>query len=333
MDKPIPLTAAKKQDSDPLDWIGAFTVDKQEVATYEEPDWCYPNLIIEQHIVAWVADPGAGKTTVATHVCGELTAQGYKVLYVLADIGRSDIKHYHAQAEKHGWELLLPDVKVGLSMADVVDNLARMNAVAADYTGVVFIFDTLKKCVDVINKRSVKEFLHLLRQLTAKGMTIVLLGHTNKYKGEDGEPIFEGTHDVKTDVDDLLYLIPREEPNGFKLVQTKPSDKVRGSFKPITFRIHPDRSVTRHEVPGDLIELNREDRQFAEDRDVIDAVKDALEAGKIKQLEIIEACKPIGEKKIRRILKRYSSGHHKQWTEERAFEKNTLQYFPLREKP
>ena len=48
-------------------------------------------------------------------------------------------------------------------------------------SGYVFIFDTLKKFVDVINKKNAKDFLKLMRKLSTKGATVCLLGHTNKY--------------------------------------------------------------------------------------------------------------------------------------------------------
>ena len=53
------------------------------------------------------------------------------------------------------------------------------------FSGQVFIFDTLKKMTDVINKRAAKDLLATLRGLSTKGMTIILLAHTNKYKGAD----------------------------------------------------------------------------------------------------------------------------------------------------
>src|SRR4030095_11530846 len=72
-------------------------------------------------------------------------AKDYRVVYVNADVSASDAKHYHAIAEKTGIELLLPDMKAGLSMQHVVKHLEAMNATGGNYERVVMIFDTLKK--------------------------------------------------------------------------------------------------------------------------------------------------------------------------------------------
>ena len=49
-------------------------------------------------------------------------------------------------------------------------------------TGHVWFFDTLKKMANVIHKDSLKHVLGLMRKLSGRGMTCVLLAHTNKYK-------------------------------------------------------------------------------------------------------------------------------------------------------
>jgi hypothetical protein len=315
--------------SDPLSWIQEFTVTQEEVEEYGDPNWIYPNLIIESHILALIADPAAGKTTVCTHIAGELAARGYRVIFALADVGKTDIKHVHAQSVAHGWTLLLPDVKAGQSMEKVVENLKATNEAGGDLTGVILFCDTFKKMVDVISKRHVKALLAMLRQLTAKGMTIVLLAHTNKYKNAEGEPIFEGTHDVMTDVDDLVYLIPKKNLDGTLTTSTKPSHKVRGVFEPITFQIDRERRVSLADGYVDtLAELQRE-RQREDDQDVIDWVTQALQGASqpLIQSEVIAQVQkehPVGEKRLRAILKRYSG---REWEATRRFDdRNKLEY-------
>jgi hypothetical protein len=315
--------------SDPLSWIQELTVTQEEVEEYGDPKWIYPNSIIESHILALVADPAAGKTTICAHIAGELAARGYRVIYALADVGKTDIKHVHRQSVAHGWTLLLPDVKAGRSMENVVEHLKATNEAGGDLSGVILFCDTFKKMVDVISKRHVKALLAMLRQLTAKGMTIVLLAHTNKYKNAEGEPIFEGTHDVMTDVDDLIYLIPRKNPDGVLTTSTKPSHKVRGAFELITFQIDRERRVSAAEQYVDtLAELQRE-KQREEDQDVIDWITQTLQGtpAPLIQSEVIAKVQtnhPVGEKRLRKILKRYSG---REWEATRRFDDcNKLEY-------
>lgn len=320
-----------ESDSDPLNWTGEFTVTAEEVAEFGSPEWLIKNLIIRHHIVVLAADPGAGKTTICTNIAGELVKAGCRVVYVLADIGQSGVKHYHDMAEANGWDLLLPDIKVGQSMDSVVDRLVEMNATGDNFDGVVMLFDTLKKMVDVINKRSAKAIFQLFRSLTAKGLTIVLLAHTNKYTGEDGEPIFEGTHDIKTDSDDLIYLIPMKRDDGVIVASTKPSNKVRGAFEPITFEIGKDRSVVQLDNYIDTAAEVKAKHQLEADAVEIDAILDAIKAGNHKQSEIISYCKEqkISSRKVRRILPQYSQHCQiKMWYCTKGMNNAWLYYLP-----
>jgi hypothetical protein len=318
----------KKAEQDPLSWIEEFKVSKEEVEQFEDPCWVYENLIIQSHVLALVADPAGGKTSICTFVAGEIAKRGYEVAYVLADIGKADVHHYHALAEEHGWHLLLPGMHAGINMDTVVERLETMNRSNASLDGKVFFFDTLKKMTDVIHKASIKRLMTLMRELTQKGATVVLLGHTNKYKDVDGNPVFEGTHDVKTDADDLLFLIPMKRPDGTLVVSTKPSDKVRGDYSPITFEIDKTRVVTPLGGFVDTAAQVRADRLYQDDQDEIEEIRQTIRDGSLKQSEIIAACreKRIGKRTVLRILREYSSGCYKQWNVERGFEKNTRIY-------
>ena len=114
--------------------------------------------------------------------------------------------------------------------------LKELSKMEADLHDVVIFLDTLKKCVDVINKSQAKDFYKVLRRLSARGTTIVVASHTNKRKEDDGKYMFEGTGDLKADFDELIYI---EHKKGILIntVTTYP-DKVRGLFKPITFTIN-----------------------------------------------------------------------------------------------
>ena len=162
-------------------WMKAFTLTEAEVEKLVDPEWIYEDLIIKSHLIAFPAAPGAGKTTIMMHVAAEIARAGkYKVCYVNADVGNGDVKEMQHMANEAGFTLLLPDMKAGLSMDDVVSQLLLMNTVDEDYGEYLFFFDTLKKMTDVIVKSKSKELYMTLRGLTAKGMTICLNAHTNK---------------------------------------------------------------------------------------------------------------------------------------------------------
>lgn len=311
------------ESADPFKWIGAFVLTAEEEKMLTDAKWIYPNLIIQGHVIAIPARPNGGKTTLLTHIAGEI-ANDYRVIYVNADVSGSDAKPMNDHAKAHGYTLLLPDMKAGLSMDDVVSQLERMNEASADYSDTVFIFDTLKKMADMINKSSLKKVLATLRGLSAKGMTIVLLAHTNKYDGPDGRPVFEGTADLRADVDELIYLIPLKNPDGSMTISTDP-DKVRGSFQPITFTVTPERQVIPCNEYVNVAELNRAANALENDATIIEAITEALASKKAKQAEIIAFCHErygFSRRQVEPVLIRYSKPQNRKWKREKGIEKN-----------
>ena len=108
------------------------------------PAWAYENLIIAGHLIVIVAEPNGGKTTIMLNsVAPELVKAGFRVFYVNADVSGSDAKEMVEVAQEAGFTLMLPDMTGG-SMQQIVDKLAEMAEARDDYSGTVFVFDTLK---------------------------------------------------------------------------------------------------------------------------------------------------------------------------------------------
>ena len=313
-------------NTDALAWTQAFILSDEEKHMLTDPEWIYPDLIVRGHIVAIVAEPNGGKTTILQYVAGEI-AKDCRVVYVNADVAATDAKRMLEHADDHGYQLLLPDMKPGLSMDDVVQQLVRMNdAPDANYKGVVMFFDTLKKMCDVINKTRAKQLYKVLRGLSSKGLTIALAAHTNKYNDANGKPIVEGTADLRSDIDELIYLIPKKNADGTLTVSTDP-DKVRADVKPITFEIDPDRNVRRLDAYVDTAAVKCAETQREKDETVIEAICETIRAGKAKQTEIVQECNRIaGRPTIERVLRTYSKAPVQIWRVEKGFKANVRIY-------
>lgn len=327
--------APEIDEDDPFAWAQRFVLTKQEVAEIEDPTWAYKDLIVTGHVVALVGPPGAGKTGIMLwHVAPELVARGFDVFYVNADTSAGDAKVMVEIAARTGVTLLTPDIKGG-SMSDVVTMMAKLAHVeGADYSGKVFIFDTLKKMTEVINKRLASELYAHLRALSGRGMTIVVLGHTNKHLGEDGRYVFEGTGDLRSDSDDLIFLIPKKNPDGSLTISTDPlapTAKRRGNHQPLTFEIAPDRSVQAVDYVDVAASVYAE-QQMEKDRDVIEKIRALLASGAVTQSQIVDGCKGVvGQARTRRVLKTYGREKHplRQWRREKAFQHNEWRHSPL----
>ncbi|SFR57487.1 hypothetical protein SAMN05216203_1506 [Marinobacter daqiaonensis] len=292
---------------DPLGWIGGFEVSDDEMDEIQNSEFIADGLIVRGHLVAVVAEANGGKTTIFFHLAGEMVQKGYTVVYVNADVSGGDAKPYHAMAKEKGIRLLLPDMKVGKSMDDVVKMLEKMRLAEGDYSDYVFIFDTWKKMCDVLSKRDAKNVFMTLRALTARGMTIILLAHTNKYKGDDGLPVYEGTVDLRNDCDELIYLLPEKRSDGSMVVSTLPN-KTRAAIDKITWEIDQHRNVRLHESYEDVLTRRKEREQIATDQDVIERIEERLQQGEAKQSELLSYCKEHGlsHRRVRRCIQRYS---------------------------
>ncbi len=319
---------------DRLGWVDVFAISQEEAEAMADPEFLYPDLTISGHVGVYPAEPGAGKTTIFRHVAGKMAADGLRVFYVNADTSGGDAKEMVRHAEQHKYTMLLPDL-AGRPMDEILANLHRMNDQKADYSDIVFIIDTLKKMVDVISKSRSKELYRLFRGLSGKGMTIILLAHTNKYKDTDGKPIYEGTGDLRSDVDELIYLIPQKHEDGTMTVSTQP-DKVRGAFKPITFHISPQREVTLQDEFVDVIAVRQAEMQQDHDQPVIEAITESIRSGKFKQVEIRTYCKEhhgLGWRSVEAVLSRYRHQPVKLWNREKAFQNNSWVYHLIESTP
>ena len=166
-----------------------------------------------------------------------MAKQGYDVFYINADLSMSDAAIPKSLANVHGWRLILPDARDGDSVDVVMQILRDMTHSDDVLSSVIIILDTLKKFTDLQNKQAAKEIFMLLRALNARGATVIGLGHTTKYRDEKGNLIFDGVGDLKTDVDEMIYLESYRVPSSNKTILTTYVDKKRGTVDQASFQI------------------------------------------------------------------------------------------------
>lgn len=321
----VRATNADAQARDPLAFLGRFQMTRDEAEAISDPTWIEPGLIPEGHVIAVAAKPNGGKTTILFHLACQWARNPQRtVVFVHADTNPSDAKRMLEIAERSGVKYCTPDLKLGLSMRDVVAELTQLAQTDADLTGHVWLFDTLKKMTNVIQKEGLRTLLATMRKLSMKGMTCVLLAHTNKYKNPDGEYQYEGTGDLEADVDELIYFEPQENLDGSLTVSTRCA-KRRADIQPMTWDIAKDRTVTTRSEYVDVAAAERKAAQREKDAPVIETITGLLEAGPKKQTDVIDHCRKHSqtEKRVRGVLMRYSG---ELWTAEKLFTKNAWLY-------
>ena len=304
-----------------------FRVTDEQVREIEaiRPIWL--KLVFHQQYHVWVAPPNGGKTTIANRAAADMTAAGFTVWYINLDAGAAQLKEYQALANEGGFNLIAP-LASGSSEDQIIDLIDAMLE-DDDLTHDVLILDTLKKFTDVVSKASSKGFYKKLRALTRRGCTVIALAHTNKHNDANGELVFEGTGDLRADTDNLMFMYPLKNAlTGTLTVSTKFS-KERAKVENVTFTITSDRLVS---VAGNYLDTQVEAqraKQEAEDRPVIDWIKDRLAIAPANQSVLIEELKKsmrIGWRSASRILKAYVGKH---WLRERAVcTNNEWRFYP-----
>ncbi|WP_372877048.1 hypothetical protein [Spongiibacter marinus] len=299
------------------DAISNFMVSDEHVKNISEQHALFKNLIISEHITVICAAPNAGKTTIMNWVASQICT-AVDVNYVNIDCSGADLKHYQDQASRYGFKLINFDI-TGTNREDFFEALDD----APNLQNQLFILDTLKQFVDVMNKASVKGLMHDLRRYCNKGATFVLLAHTNKHNRTDGTPVFEGVGDVKSECDELIYLLPQEQSDGQKVITTQ-IEKARAEIEPITFKMEKDRTVSLTDHV-DVAQKARSDM----DEEAIAAITECVANSPANQSQIIDHCKNrgLGKRVTLRTLKRYSTGESALWTTSRG-KNNACLYSP-----
>lgn len=223
----------------------SFSLTDKIMENVKAASFLVPNLIVEGSVTALVAETGGGKTAITTHFANKIAAT-HEAIYINMDASPAQLADQFEQAKRHGWTIIAPDMAGEGGIKAMLEALQEMSTSNEPLTDKVFIVDTLKKVAEMLNKDSIKAFIMLCRRLVAKGATVVLLAHTNKYPDSNGKLIFEGVGDLRSDVDNMIYLYSSIASEGVREVTTAP-DKVRAYIKPRSFRIHMLAGITVEE--------------------------------------------------------------------------------------
>lgn len=299
------------ENNDPFKGLLTMEVTEEIVEKIADAKFAWRELIPQGHMFVLCAKANGGKTTFMVHVSAELAQNGYRVIYINADASASDIKHYQHHARDHGYNLINPDLTNG-SAERVIEELRHLAQSNVDFSKDVIVLDTLKKFTDMMNKTRAKDFYSLVRTLTAKGMTVICLAHTNKYDDADGMPMFEGTGDTRNDCDELIYLIPVKSSDGTITVSTL-ADKTRAPIKDISFIITADREVQLLDEHIDTLAISEYQRNLEKDIEVIAFVLDHIRLISKSVTELVSISKEAkvgySRQRLDGVCKRYSSSN------------------------
>lgn len=216
-------------------------------------------------------------------------------------------------ADEHGFQHLIPDLNQGTSVASLIADLNIMADEQKDLGGFVLFFDTLKKFIDLMSKQSAKEFFVLMRRLTKLGASMILPGHANKHRDGDGNLVFEGVGDVRSDCDDMIIFEKEKQfDDSIDVTTICDSDrdaKVRGLFKPLSFNISPEREITFYDKALEVVDLSQTGTPKATDDEILTVAEQYLRDRDepVTQVELVDyACDAVegtaGKERVRKLI-------------------------------
>lgn len=270
--------------------------------------------------------PGKGKTLITMYWVLQAIEKGIikgeNVFYLNFDDNANGFIDKTEIAAELGFNMLGPNQTSVGEVSEIIAGLCDNDSAS----GTVFIFDTLKKFVDVMHKAQQTEFYKLMRRYVMSGGTVVTLGHVNKNRDSNEKLIVAGTQDIADDVD-ALYVIDVVEGTDLTVVEVE-KRKNRGigvevayySFGSVNHLEGEDatgKHVNRYKAllqtvmpladSNSNISKGMMDRQLSMQKyqHVIEAIRVAISAGIGQQMQIVEAVNTghgIGKNLIRKVL-------------------------------
>ena len=312
----------------PLDKL---VITKEMVDKVESTEIIWRKALVKGHVNLWVAPSNGGKTLLASLAAKELSSMGYKVYYMQEDAAVGDLKEMQEQAEEHDYRLV-SSVLGETSTDEILDSLRKWTNSDIDLCNYLLIFDTLKKFSEVMNKAESKQFFKLMRTLTVRGATVLLLGHSNKNLTNDGKLIFEGVGDNRNDVDELMYILSSVSNSSNHITFTITPDKVRSKVEKVSFSYDKDsREVKPLDSAVDLMSELQVQQFHERDAGIIANIRNEITyseqpvttlANKVSQVM------GIGDKKVRDCIGRWGPDglrpHSPLWHERREQPHNKL---------
>lgn len=157
---------------------------------------------------AWFASHGIGKTLIFLSLLlagiEKKLIDAANVFYINVDDSSNGLAQKARILSEPGVHVLSQGhqgFKVGM-LSSILEVMVENGSAA----GTFIVIDTLKKFVDLMNKKEASTFAEIVRRFVLKGGTLLGFAHVNKHRGANGKVVYAGTSDIINDFD-CAYMI------------------------------------------------------------------------------------------------------------------------------
>ena len=323
-DRPLassPLSApAAKRKPTPLDRFAltgmAQAIEEQMVSSIA---FLGPIALMGQFTVIF-APPNTGKTALVFAALMDSIIRGVikapQLYYINLDDTSKGLAEKLRIADEYGFHVVAEGYQ-GFTVRNFLAVLVEMIE-TGEAKGVIIVLDTLKKFVDVMDKKQASGFTRIMRLFVMKGGTVLALAHTNKNPGQDGKPTYAGTSDVRDDCDCayVMRTISAQSDINQKVVEAE-NIKRRGDVpQTIAFSYSVEAGISYQELLSSVQMVDENQltplKQTAEaqsDADLIGAVQSCITAGVNTKMRLRDALvqrAQVSNRVAMRLIEKYT---------------------------
>lgn len=267
----------------------------------------------------WYARPNTGKTLLTLHLTAEAVDQARinpgDIFYINADDSSSGLAEKLALLDELGVHTLVPGLQ-GFKAEDL-ESLLLKAASTRTARGTLVIVDTVKKFVDLMNKRQTSQFTNACRQFVSAGGALVGLAHTNKRRGDDGKPIHAGTSDMLDDFD-AGYMLDdlSSDPGGDKIVEFTRLKSRGGGVESAAYSYaaedglsYAERLASVRSVDANGLATAKRAEEQRSDQEIIASVVSCINAGVVTKMALRNAVAEdakISRRAAMKVIERYT---------------------------
>jgi len=227
-----------EEEIDINDFTKEFKVKSKEIEENESSILLYKGITRENQLTIIVAPPNAGKSAIMFfRVSPDMAKAGKKVLYIDVDSAASDRTLMYRFSKNHNFTFINPDAKKKKSTKDLIERLHSLSYSENNLNEYVFIVDTMKKLNDMMSKTDTKKTMDVFKRLVGKGATVIVMAHSNKFADKAGDWVYEGTNDMLSEPDALIYLYFEKDKDTKDVIITTYPYKERAEVGQTTFLI------------------------------------------------------------------------------------------------
>lgn len=265
-------------------------------ATEERP--ILGEIGIQGQLMVIYAAPNTGKTLITLHLLldsiNRKRIDPDRLFYLNMDDSSKGLAEKSAIADDYGFHMLAAGYK-GFKAQDL-ENLVTDMVERRTVDGAVLVLDTMKKFVNVMDKKDCSRFSQAMRNFVLHGGTLIALAHVNKNPDADGQAIYAGTTDIRDDFCNAYILTQVSVAEGVKTVEFKNIKRRGNNPETAGYSYSVDRLPQYEDVlmsvkevdPLDLDPLKNAAKLLADDV-LIKHIESQIKAGRVQKMELIKA--------------------------------------------